>query len=136
LELIGFLLQQNFDKVKIDTDHDDQITTLISAKLTSKSCPKSINNCLKVLGILTSQALVTLSNSEEYFQRLAEEKLISVVAECYTPAPESAIILEVLEKFIHPRYERSSGLNHRLRALFRGFKEEVAPILLKNGLIG
>ena len=63
LGLIGFLLQQNFDKVKIDTDHDDQITTLIAAKLASKSCPKSTNNCFKVLGILTSQALVTLSNS-------------------------------------------------------------------------
>ena len=84
---------------------------------------------------MTSQALVTLSNSEEYFERLAEEKLLSVVAEHYTPAPESAIVLELLEKFIHPKYERTSALNHRLRALFRGFKEEVAPILLKNGLI-
>jgi hypothetical protein len=40
-----------------------------------------------VLGILTSQALLTLNNSEEYFQRLADEKLLSVVAELYSPAP-------------------------------------------------
>ena len=35
LELIGFLLKQNFDGVKIDTDHDEQITTL-AAKILKK----------------------------------------------------------------------------------------------------
>ncbi len=63
LEIIGYLLQQNFDKIKIDTDHDDQITTLISRKLISKDYSKTTNYCLKVLGILTSQALITLNNS-------------------------------------------------------------------------
>lgn len=64
---MGYLLQQNFDKVQIDTEHDDQITTLIARKLTAKATPKSNNNCLKVLGILTSQALLTLFNSQAYF---------------------------------------------------------------------
>ena len=93
LELIGYLLQQNFDKIQIDTEHDDQITTLIARKLTGKNFPKATNNCLKVLGILTSQALLTLNNSLDYFTRLAEEKLLTVVAEYYSPAPESAIVL-------------------------------------------
>lgn len=136
LELMGYLLQQNFDKVQIDTEHDDQITTLIARKLTAKATPKSNNNCLKVLGILTSQALLTLFNSQAYFQRIAEEKLLSVVADLYSPSPESAIVLEALQKFLHPRFERTSQLTHATKALFRGFKEEVAPILLKRGLIG
>mgnify|MGYP000996668946 CR=1 FL=1 len=136
MEVVGYLLQLNFDKVQIDTEHDDQITTLIARKLKARNCPKATNNCLKVLGILTSQALCTLSNSQDYFARLAEEKILSTVAEYYSPAPESAIVLELLQKFLHPRFERTSPLTHATKALFRGFKEEVAPVLLRRGLIG
>lgn len=130
------MLQQNFDKVTIDTEHDDQITTIIARKLAAKNCPKSTNNCLKVLGILTSQALLTLSNSHDYFLRIAEEKLLTLVAELYSPAPESAIVLELLQKFIHPRYERTCLLTHAIKGVFRGFKEEVAGVLLRRGLMG
>lgn len=64
LELVGYLLKQNFDGIKIDTEHDDQITTLISRKLSNPQFSrKSINFCFKVLGILASQAITTLSNS-------------------------------------------------------------------------
>ena len=136
MELIGYLLQQNFDRVQIDTEHDDQITTLIARKLTARTFHKATNNCLKVLGILTSQALLTLNNSQDYFTRLAEERLLSIVAELYNPTPESAIVLEVLQKFLHPRYERSCPLTHTVKCLFRSLKEEVAPILLRKGLIG
>jgi hypothetical protein len=136
LEVVGYLLQLNFDKVSIDTEHDDQITTLIARKLTARTCPKSTNNCLKVLGILTSQALLTLPNSEDYFSRLAEEKLLTVIAEYYSPTPESTIVLELLQKFLHPTYERSCALTHKIKAIFRAFKEEVAPVLLRKGLIG
>ena len=36
LELIAYLLKHNFDRIKIDTDHDDQIITLISEVLARK----------------------------------------------------------------------------------------------------
>ncbi len=68
--MIGFLLKQNFDGIKIDTDHDDEITTLVSKIITNGKLGKITVKSLKVLGILTSQAILTLSESEEYFHRV------------------------------------------------------------------
>jgi hypothetical protein len=76
-------LKQNFDGIKIDTDHDSEITNLISRRLAKKQPGTATVLCLKVLGILTSQAIMTLGQSEEYFERVAEEKLVTQVAECY-----------------------------------------------------
>lgn len=72
LELIGFLLKQNFDGLKIDTDLDSDITKLIAKRLDTKQSGNATVLSLKVLGILTSQAIMTLSESQEYFERIAE----------------------------------------------------------------
>ena len=63
LELIGFLLKQNFDGLTIDTDHDEQITNIVSKIITQRPCLPTTALSLKVLGILTSQALATIEQS-------------------------------------------------------------------------
>ena len=66
-----------------------------------------VNNCLKVFGILSNQALITFNNSEDYFHRLAEEKLLTIVAQLYNPSLDSIIVLKVLEIFMHPRFDQA-----------------------------
>jgi hypothetical protein len=67
LELIAYLLKQNYNRIKIDTDHDENITTIAAKVLSKKESSPATVLCLKLLGILTSQAVLTLSQSEEYF---------------------------------------------------------------------
>lgn len=62
--------------------------------------------------------------------------MLSVLSERYSAAPEDAIILECLEKFIHPKLERNAPISHKTKNLFKSLKEEVAVVLLKKGIIG
>ena len=135
LELIGFLLKQNFDGDKIDSDHDDQITTLASKILSKKQPGKVTTNCLKVLGILTSQAIMTLSKSEEYFHRIADEKLVTHIAECYFAVPQCLVVLECLQKFIHPKIRRNGPLSHKNQSVFKTLKEEASAIFVAKKFI-
>lgn len=75
----------------------------MARRLSKKEPGPSVIICLKLLGILTSQAMMTLSQSEEYFERVVEEKLLTHVGECYSYVPETHIVLECLAKFIHPK---------------------------------
>jgi hypothetical protein len=63
LELIGFLLKQNFDGIKIDPDYEEMIPSLVAKKLAQKQKGPAAILCMKVLGILTSQAVYTLAQS-------------------------------------------------------------------------
>lgn len=79
LEVVAYLLKKNFDHVSIDKDHDDDITSCIMRrlpKLTSKEC---LNVCLKVIGTLAGQALLTLHESLSFFERAVEENWMGVI---------------------------------------------------------
>lgn len=57
------------------------------------------------------------------------------VAECYFAIPETHTVLECLQKFLHPRIERSGHLSHKTKAVFTQLKEEAAAVLLAKDFI-
>ena len=78
---------------------------------------------------------MTLCQSEEYFQRIAEEKLLTLLAECYLAIPDNRIVLECIEKFIHPKLKVNGFISQKNRFLFKSLKEEVALIFAQKGFI-
>lgn len=58
------MLKQNFDGIKIDNENDDQITTLVANIIRKENLShRCLVIALKVLGILASQAIITISQS-------------------------------------------------------------------------
>ena len=63
LILIGFLLKINFNNVSVDYETDEDITDICLREVKNPKNDKCFSNAIKVLGILGSQGIVTLSHS-------------------------------------------------------------------------
>lgn len=65
--LIGFLTKNNFDGHCVDFDTDEEIVQLCLKEIKEPTCKDCFNHALKIMGILASQAMITLNNSHDFF---------------------------------------------------------------------
>ena len=65
--------------------------------------------------------------------------MVTILAECYFDIPEKKLVLECIEKFIHPmchsKAERVGVLTHKTMHTFRLLREEVATVMFAKGYI-
>lgn len=73
-------MKLNFNSVSVDYDTDQDITDLCVREVKNPKSEKTFYNALKVLGILGNQGIITLSHSEDFFARVEEEQILSVIA--------------------------------------------------------
>lgn len=99
--VIGFMLKNNFDNISVDFDTDEDISDICVEIIRNPQNGECFRNALTVLGILACQAILTLAKSGPFIKRIEEEKTLVTVAQCFSEE-NAKIVLECLEKFIHP----------------------------------
>lgn len=102
-----------------------------------------IQTGLIVIGTMVNQAITTLNNSFDYFERMAEDKLLSKIAKIYRKEEKYSTVLQLLKTIIHPVQDVQSMTGHnpnqimnsKLERTFLSLKEEVAEALIKTNFI-
>jgi hypothetical protein len=80
LVMIGFLIKNNFDSVSVDFQTDQDILELCIREVQAARNAGCFGNALTILGTLASQAVLTLSNSEEFFVKVEQQKILGAIA--------------------------------------------------------
>lgn len=120
--LIAFLLKINFSGVCIDFDTDQDITDLCLKWIQNPKTDSLFSSALKVMGTLGNQGIMTLAHSENFFLRIEEEKILTVIAEAFEPTEKKTIVLECLEMFLHPTMPSILESNSQLGKKFKSMK--------------
>lgn len=92
--VVGYLFKNNFNSLHFDLDCSESLIDTAKTTLEKEKIDKTVfSNIIKVIGILTNQALITLKNSYEFFTDVAEAKIISLIASKFIPEKEIALVL-------------------------------------------
>lgn len=137
--LIAYLLKSNFDAVQVDEEPAEQIVEFTQVYIQKEKIPQpTLINLLKCMGILGSQAVLTLANSEELLKMVLQGRLLSHIASKYQPEKEYTLVLECLEKFIHPmpsKVTQPQPSIPKLQTLVHSLRVDTAYGFLENGLV-
>jgi hypothetical protein len=96
LIMIGFLIKNNFDNLSVDFETDQDILEICIREVQACRTPACFGNALTILGTLASQAIITVNNSDEFFVKIDEERVVATIAEAYEPIPSKRIVLECI----------------------------------------
>lgn len=86
LKIICLLIKRNFNGVAINTDIDEEITEFVTEILLENSANlpvECIRNGLIIIGTLVNQAMMTINNSFQYFERIAEDNLLQKIGNIF-----------------------------------------------------
>ena len=92
-------MKNRFNDFSIDIATDEIVVNFILEILKKKDSisKKCYKNCFMIFGILASQAMMTLSDSEEFFELCLNKKLlVEICGHFEQNSSQSGIILEVL----------------------------------------
>jgi hypothetical protein len=134
LVMIGFLIKNNFDSVSVDFQTDQDILELCVREVQAARNPGCFGNALTILGTLASQAILTLNNSEEFFVKVEQQKILAAIAHAYEPTPSRRIVLECIEKFIRSNQCPITLTKNQkpLKKVFESLKAQAANTLLER----
>jgi hypothetical protein len=86
LTLIARLVKSIFNGIAINSEIDEEITEFVAEILLENSANlpiQCIHTGLIAIGTMVNQAITTLNNSSDYFERMAEDHLLSKIAKIY-----------------------------------------------------
>ena len=84
--IVGYLLKSNFDSVSFDLDFAERFVGVSRGVLEKGGVDGRVyTNLVKVLGILAGQSLITLGNSQEFFEIASNSEILFSLTANFIP---------------------------------------------------